>query len=143
MLLSPAMTKQKILILIPLILIAVMIGKSWIDILTTDSLATWRNYTAILFFLPLIYLFFASKSIKTIILSTGFFLVVGIFNAYTLTLDVVTETFGIRFGSLQLDSLGFQPWALKIFILYGILNISPLINYYLDYRESKRKVVKK
>ena len=135
------MTKQKVLILIPLCLIAGMIINSWIIILTTDILPVWRHYTAILLFLPLPYLFF--KSLKTIILGTGLFLIAGIFNVYTLTTDVVTDIFGIRIGSLELNTLGFQPWALKLFIVYGILNFSPLINYYLDYRESKRKAVKK
>jgi hypothetical protein len=131
------MTKQRIQILIPLSIVAGLLIYSWVIILFTVVLATWRNYIGLLLFLPLPYLYF--KNLKLAILSTGIILIAGTLNLFTLTPSVQTSSYGVKIVSFEIWTPELQLPALGILVLYFCLNFNSLINIYLDYQERREK----
>lgn len=125
------MTKQKVRILIPLLLITIIMLYGWTIVLTSDILATWRHYIGMALFITLILLFF--KSEKATILATGIFLLVATFNGLAMTAAVSTSQLGI--GPVATPPI--QLMSLGILILYFILNLDALIEMQLDYKERK------
>ncbi len=77
------MTKQKILIVIPLSLIIIILSYCWVIMLTTEILATWRHYFGLIFFLAIIFLFF--KNIAGAVVATGVYLLLATFNILAIT----------------------------------------------------------
>jgi len=130
------MTKQKVLLLIPLAIIAGLLIFCWMTILFTDEVATWRNYMALALFFGLIYLFF--KSFKKTLLATGIYLIFGTCNLLTITPSVTTNSYGLRIGSIELWTPTFQPLSFGILVLFFVLNFDTLINIRLDYLEARR-----
>lgn len=131
------MVKKKILLLIPLVIIAGLIIYSWAVILFTEVVATWRHYLALALFVGLTLLFF--KNFTKTILGTGFFLILGTCNLLSLTPSVTTDAYGIQIGSLKLWTPTFQLLSFGILLLFLILNFEAVINIYLDYKEAKKK----
>src|SRR5579862_1735270 len=130
------MTKQKILLLIPLTIVAGLLIYSWATILFTDVVATWRHYLALALFIGLIYLVF--KSFKKTVLATGIYLIFGTCNLLTLTPSVTTNSYGMRIGSLELWTPTFQVLSFGILMLFFVLNFDTLINIRLDYQEARQ-----
>ena len=91
------MTKQKILLLIPLAIIAGLLIYSWATILLTDITATWQHYVALGLFVGLICLYF--KSFNRAILATGLYLLMATCNAFSMTPAISTSWFQI--GSIE------------------------------------------
>ena len=135
------MTKQKILLLIPLTIVTGLLVYSWATILFTDVVATWRHYLALALFIGLIYLFF--KSFKKTVLATGIYLIFGTCNLLTLTPSVTTNSYGMRIGSLELWTPTFQLLSFSILVLFFVLNFDTLINIRLDYQEARQAKKKK
>jgi hypothetical protein len=130
--------KQKILILIPLLITAGFFLHGWIIILTTDVLATWRHYLGLVFFLILVFLFFTTKA--QVIVTTGLFLLLATFNLLAITPTITTTYIGKNFGTITITTPPVQLLSLGIFAVYFILNLDSLINIYLDYKEAKSRV---
>jgi hypothetical protein len=130
------MTKQKILLFIPLAIIGALLIYSWTIILFTDVEATWRHCLALVLFVGLIYLFF--KNFKKTVLGTGLYLIFGTCNLLTLTPSVTTNSYGLRIGTLELWTPTFQLLSFGILLLYFILNFDTLINIRLDYIEARQ-----
>ncbi|MEO6229200.1 MAG: hypothetical protein ABJB11_06935 [Ferruginibacter sp.] len=124
------MTKQKRLVLIPLIIIAAMLIYCWGIILTTEILATWRQYIGLLLFFILAFLFL--KNIVAAIISTGLYLLLATFNLLAMTPTITVS--GIRIGAISTPPV--QLISLGLFILYFCLNMDSLIDIYLDYKEA-------
>ncbi|MDB5200660.1 MAG: hypothetical protein JWQ27_69 [Ferruginibacter sp.] len=114
-----------------LLIIAGILLYCWITFLTTDVEATWRHYFGLLFFLLICICFFRNLAITTI--ATGVYLILGTFDLLALTPTI--STFGFRFGPVSTPDI--QGLSLGLFILYFILNMDPLIDIYLDYKEMK------
>ena len=131
------MTKNKILLLIPLTITGSFLLYCWAIILTTEVLATWRHYTGLALFVPLVYLFI--KDVRKATLATGIYLLLGTFNALAIT--PASGTFWIGSDSVRTPPVQFL--FLGIFILYFILNFKSLINIYLDYKETEALKEKK
>lgn len=129
--------KQKILILVPLLIIAGFFLHGWLIILTTDMLATWRHYLGLSLLIPFA-LF--SKNITSTIVTTGIYLLLATFNLLAYTPAISTTYFGINIGSIQLTTPPVQLLSLGIFVVYFVLNLDSLINIYLDYKEAKHPV---
>jgi len=135
------MPKPKKLLLIILIIIAVILAYSWSIILLTEIEATWRHYLALLLFIPLLILF--KKDFKKAVLSTGLYLILGTCNLITLTPSVTSNSYGIRIGAIELWTPTFQLYSFLILILFFLMNFNTLVNYYLDYQDSKKAKNKK
>ena len=131
------MSRQKIRILIPLIIIAGLLLYTWIMILTTDSAAIIQHYIGLVLFIPLGYLF--SKNLNRTIIWTGIYLLLGVVKFLAITPSLVSTSAGISIGPLQLGMPSFQVIPFLIFILYAILNFDQLAEIYLDYKEAKEK----
>ena len=125
------MTKQKILILIPLSLIIVILTYCWAVILTTEILATWRHYLGLIFFIAIIFLFF--KNMVGVIVATGVYLLLATFNILAITPEMAVSW--LRIGPIETPPV--QLLSIGLFILYFILNLDQLIDIYLDYKEAK------
>ncbi|CAN5750222.1 hypothetical protein BH11BAC3_BH11BAC3_33890 [soil metagenome] len=103
----------------------------WGIILTTEILATWRQYIGLLLFFILVLLFL--KNIAAAIISTGIYLLLATFNLLAMTPSLFTYL--IRVGSISTPR--FQLLSLGLFILYFCLNMDSLIDIYLDYKEAR------
>ena len=132
------MTKQKILIAIPFLLVAVVLTYCWTTILFTDALALWRHYIGLLLFVPLIVLFFKDTTKATI--GLGIYLLLAVFNMLAITPSITIYWINIR--SSRLATPPVQLSSLAIFILYFVLNLDSLINIQLDYKDSKLSRIK-
>lgn len=130
------MKKQKILLLIPLTIVAGLLAYSWATILFTDVVATWRHYVAVGLFIALMFLFFRSAT-KTV-LATGLYFIIGTCNFLTLTPSVTTNSYGLKIGSAEMWTPSFQLLSFGLLVLYFILNFDTLTNIYLDYKEAKQ-----
>jgi len=125
------MTKKKILLLIPLIIITGLLIYCWTTILFTDIIATWQHYVALGLFAVLVFLYFKSFS-KTVI-ATGLYLLVATFNGLSMTPEINTSWF--RIGPVETPP--FQLLSLGLLVLFLILNSDTLVNIYLDNKEAK------
>ena len=131
------MTKQKILLLVPFGIIAGFLIYSWIIILSTEVVATWRHYLAAVLFFVLI--FSILKNFKWTILATIIYLILGTCNLLTLTPSVTTNSYGAKIGSIEMWTPSFQILSFGLLVLFLILNFDTLINMYLDYKETKEQ----
>ncbi|MDB5223722.1 MAG: hypothetical protein JWN83_2389 [Chitinophagaceae bacterium] len=131
------MTKQKILILIPLAMIGLLNIYCWFIILTTNSIATWQHYIGLIFFLVLLFLFFKNERIA--LLAIGVYLLFAIFNLLAMTSEITTSWFRIA----SFETPHFQLLSLGLFTLYFILNNGALIDMYLDRKEKKHSKTQK
>lgn len=102
----------------------------WGIILTTEILATWRQYIGLLLFFILAFLFL--KNIVAAIISTGLYLLLATFNLLAMTPTITVS--GIRIGAISTPPV--QLISLGLFILYFCLNMDSLIDIYLDYKEA-------
>jgi hypothetical protein len=126
------MTKQKKLILIPLVIIASFLIYCWLTFMTTEVGPTWKHYFGLLFFLVISFSFFKKVAMTT--LATGIYLILGTFNLIAITPSI--STFGFRIGPMTTPDI--QGLSLGLFILYFILNMNSLIDIHLDYQEKKQ-----
>jgi len=125
------MTKQKIFLFIPLIIIAGLLIYSWITFLLMNIIPTWKHYLALGLFIILLIVYFKSPRKATIV--TGVYLLLGVFNALAITPIITIHWFQI-FG---VNTPAFQLLPTVLFILYLFLNFDTLGGMYLDYKESK------
>jgi len=125
------MTKTRIVLFLPLVITSSILLYCWTIILTTDVLSTWRHWAGLILFVPLVYLFI--KDVRKATLATGIYLLLGTFNALTIT--PVIGTFWI--GSDSIHTPPVQLLFLGIFALYFIINFKSLIDIYLNYTEAK------
>jgi hypothetical protein len=134
------MRKNQIRILVPLLVIAGFLVYTWARILLDQISPFVQHYVALILFIVLVYLFV--KHFKWAVIGTGLFLLLGTFNLLTLTLSIITKSYGVGYDTFVIMSPGFQPLSAGIFILYAILNFDQLTELYLDYKEAKEKKYK-
>ena len=127
------MKKNNWRIILPLLVITVLNIHCWTVILTTNILATWRQYLGLLLFLVLIAVFFKNRS--TAIVGTGVYLLLATFNIVAITPEIKVGWFAI--GPVSTPPL--QMLSLIIFAGYFVLNLDALIAMRLDYIEARQK----
>jgi hypothetical protein len=127
-------TKQKILLFIPIGIVAGLLVYCWTIILATSILATWRHYVGLILFVALMVLFSRSRKL---VIAIGIYLVLATGNLLAITPSIITFYFWI--GPVSTPHL--QGLALGIFLLYCILNCDTVINFYLDHKEKKQQAV--
>lgn len=132
------MTKLKIRILIPLVIIFTFLAYTWAVFFIRGYSPGWHHYAALILFCPLIFYYF--RKIKRAVPGTGIFLLLGAANLFSLTPARISNRFGLKIGSVELWTPSFQLLSFLIFIIYFLLNFSTLVEMYLDYRESKGKI---
>lgn len=103
----------------------------WTIILTTEILATWRQYIGLFLFFILGILFL--KNIVATIVGTGIYLLLATFNLLAMTPTITVS--GIKIGPISTPPV--QLISLLLFILYFCLNMDSLIDIYLDYKEDR------
>lgn len=130
------MNKQKIGLLIPLLMIASRLIYCWSVILFSDTLATWRHYIGLLLFIVVVIL--VLRSFAKAVFATGIFLLLATFNLLAITPEISTSW--MRFGAHKsVSTPHIQLMSLALLGLYFILNIDTLIEIQLDYREAKQQ----
>lgn len=128
------MTKKKILLLIPLIIIAGLLIFCWTKILLTDIIVTWQHYMSLGLFAVLVFLYL--KSLTKTVIETGLYLLLATFNALSMMPEINTSYF--RTGLIETPH--FQLLSLGLLMLFLILNSDTLVNMYLDNKEAKAHV---
>ncbi|MFN4316389.1 MAG: hypothetical protein ACK4E0_19045 [Chitinophagaceae bacterium] len=126
------MTRRKLFLTTPLAIAAGILIYCWDVILSTDYVATWRHYVGLASFLMLIFFYF--RSYKLTIIGTGIYFLLAAFNLLSMTAEITTSSF--RIGSIETPPV--QMLSLGLFILFAILNINPLTDIYLEYKEAKQ-----
>lgn len=124
--------KKKILLLIPLLLIAWQLVDCWVTILFGDGFVRWQHYVALSLFAVLIFFYF--KSFTKAVIATGVFLVLGTCNAFSMTVDINKTWFGIG----PIETPPFNLLSFGLLILFFVLNFDTMINLYLDHKEAKQ-----
>jgi hypothetical protein len=109
------MTRHKVLFLISLLIIVGLLTYTWVIILLTDALATWRHYTGLVLFSGVILLYI--RSFIKAVLATGAFLLLGVCNLLALTPTITTTSFGLNIGPTRIYTPSFQLlfWASSCF----------------------------
>lgn len=128
------MTKKKVLLLIPLLIIGGLIAYTWITLFGEDYTPIWRHYVALGLFVVLVFLFV--KNFTKAVLATGLYLILGTCNLLTLTASTVWNSFGVNVGSAEIWTPSFQLLSFGLFVLFFILNFDTLTDIYLDYKEA-------
>ena len=131
------MTKEKKLLLIPLIIMTILLSYCWAVILTTDILATWRHYIGLTLFIIIVFLFFKNLIAATI--GTGIYLLLATFNLLAMTAQINTS--GIRIG--EVSTPGVQLQSFGLFVIYFLVNLNPLIDIEFKYQEKRKRNKKK
>ena len=126
------MSKEKKLISLPLIIVAIILVYCWTIILTTEILATWSQYLGLTLFIVIVFSFF-KYNIKIATLLTGVYLLLATFNLLAITAEIATSW--LRIGPVSTPPIQLLSFA--IFVLYFCLNMDPMIDRYLDYKEAK------
>lgn len=131
------MIKKKILLLIPLAIIAAQLIYCWITILSEDLVILWQHYSALVLFAVVVFIYF--KNFTKAVISTGAFLLIGTCNGFSLTPGINTTSF--RVGILETPPFNFLSFGLLL--LFFILNFDTIVNMYLDHKEAKHAEKKK
>jgi hypothetical protein len=128
------MKKKNILTSVVLAIISYFLIDAWITILGKNYIVKWQHLTGLVFFLPLPILLF--KNYKAAVLSTGIYLLLGIFRLLSLTADISTSSITIA----GLETPGFNWLCLGLFVLFFVLHLDVLIEIQLDYKERKTRL---
>lgn len=129
-------TRRKIFFLIPFIITGVILSFTWFDIITTDDMAIWKHYAALMLYLIIAFLLYKDRTFKTSLILTGVYLLLSTFSL----LSIFTHTFSlfaITITGFRIPFWGFDTSAFLVLLLYSILNFDSLLDIYLDYKESK------
>jgi hypothetical protein len=133
-------TKKKIRLLIPLIIIGGLISYTWLTLLVEGYTAIWRHYIALGLFGFLIFLFV--RDFTKAVVATGLYLLLGTFNLLSLTASTVWNSYGVKVGSAEIWTPSFQFLSFCLVILYAILNFDTLTEIYFNYKEAKQRKTK-
>jgi hypothetical protein len=125
------MIKKKILILIPILIIATVLVFTWLVFLGGYYLSRMEHYAGLVLFLIVLILFFIDS--KLALIGTGIFLLCASINLIAITTSISIFTINI----FPLSLLPIQPLSLGLLVIYLIVNGKLLIDIYLDYRELK------
>jgi hypothetical protein len=128
---SLLMTRQKVRILIPLLIILCFLINTFIQYINGEFLLNWRHYIGMAGFIGLVFLYV--RSFKWVVLSTGIYFLIAICNGLNITASTIT----FWLGPEDNHTPPFQPHSLGLFILYFVLNLDNLIEIWLDYKEEK------
>ena len=131
------MAKQKILLLIPLVIIGGLLMYTWIIFLSSKAVAGWRQYLSTALFVVLVFLFF--KNFKASVFGAAFYLVLCSFNLLALAPSLVSNSYGLGIGSMEIWTPKFSLLAFGLLLLFLVLNFDTLVNIYLDYKEKKEQ----
>jgi hypothetical protein len=137
---STVTKKRKLLFFIPFSILTISLIYSWYTFIFTDNIAVFSHYLGLLFFLPVIYFLYKDKSLKKAIVLTGVYLILATINLFSFMPFVITSSFGISIGSIDIWSPSFNGFALLLLILYCVLNFDTLVDIHLDYKEIRGKL---
>jgi len=129
------MTKQKILLLIPLLIIASLLIYTWSCIFFEAYYVSWQHVAGtVLFIIPIIMFF---SNFKASILTMGCYLLLGTFNLLAFTPWIESTSYWMKIGPLELGTPKLQLFSFLLLILFCALNFKTLVNIYLDYKGYK------
>jgi hypothetical protein len=127
------MKVNKLSRLIPFLIWSIVMGYTWVTILATEYFATARHIIALsIFFLNLI-LYFIRFNAAVIL--TGIALLLATFNLLAFFPDIVSTSYFIRLGAIEITAPAIQWKSLFLLLLYVIVNAKFLIGLYSNYRQ--------
>ena len=137
---STVTKKRKVLFFIPFSILTIVLIYSWYTFIFTDNIAAFSHYLGLLFFLPIIYFLYKGKTLKKAIVLTGVYLILATINLFSFMPFIMTSSFGISIGSIDIWSTSLNGFALLLLILYCVLNFDTLVEIHLDYKEIRGKL---
>ena len=133
------MRKKRILLLVPIVLIACSIMYSWYVLLSEAYIPHWKHYMALAALLPVLYFYFRKDDFNPALIATGLYLILGIISVLSLEPGVQTSSFSIHIG-ITISTPSINWYSFLLFIVYIACNFDNLVNMYYDYKESKGKL---
>jgi hypothetical protein len=121
--------------IMPFLILAVILGRTWYIIATTDYLAMMRHVFAIVFFAGNLLLYFIRW--KYAILLTGVILVLATFNLLAFFPDVMFTAYFVKIGSVKIATPSIDWKSLLLLIFYCIVNGGFLFKLYIDKKRGK------
>jgi hypothetical protein len=121
----------------PFLILIIILGYTWCIIMTTDYFATTKHIIALILALCNLVLYFLR--FRYAIFFTGIILILASLNLLAFFPDMVSTSYFIKIGNIEVATPSIQWKLLLIFVFYCIVNFNFLINLYLDYKE-KRKI---
>ncbi|MET0392539.1 MAG: hypothetical protein ABW019_05335 [Chitinophagaceae bacterium] len=128
--------KQKAALFIPLVIIATMVIRTWVVLLSAGYISSWRHYTAPLLFIPVVYLAFTNY--PKALIGTGIYLLLASSNLLSLTAEI-SSLMDITIAGINIPTPPLQLSALGVLLLFLVLNWGTLDEMYLDYKEAREK----
>jgi hypothetical protein len=125
------MKKQKVRILIPLIITGLALIYCWVALLVNNYIPSWKHYSAIFLFAILI--IFLVRGLSKILFPLGIYLLLASLHVISLSYNKATFFFGLD----NPYNPHFQLMSIGILIVYFILNLDGLIDMQLDREERK------
>jgi len=128
--------KKRIINSIPFLIVGIIVLYAWVQIMTTEYAATWRQYVALALVGINAVLYFVK--FKHAILLTGVILLLATFNL--LSFFTVVQTSYMRIVNVTTPEI--QLKSLALLVIYGVINFNFLVDWYLDVREdgAKKKI---
>lgn len=117
--------------LIPLLLTMAALGYTWVKLLSGHYVPQWQHYLAVVGFVILLALYWKNAPLGTV--AMGIYLILSITTIFGLSYNLSSFAFGI--GSRQIPLGDLTSWA--IFLLFIILNIGAIFEFYFDWQQEK------
>ena len=137
---STVTKKKKNLFFIPFSILTITLIYFWCTFIFTENIAAFSHYIGLLLFLPVIYFLFKDKTLKKAIVLTGAYLLLATINLLSFLPFVMTTSFGISIGSINIYLPSLNGFALLLLVLYCVLNFDTLVEIHLDYKEIRGKL---
>ena len=128
------MNRQKLLYIVPFIILLIFVSFTWGKILSTEHYPTLRHSIGLgLVIINLLFYFFR---FDFAIFFSGLLILLGVFNLLVFFPNIETTSYFIKIGGKELATPNIQWKMLLLFLLYCIL-IFPLFKKILRDRKAK------
>ncbi len=128
--------KQKLIGSIPFLIACGIALFTWFEIMTTEYVATWRHYTALILIIVNAVVYFVWY--RPAVLLTGIILALATFKM--LSFFTVIQTSYLRIVGITTPEI--QLKSLLLLAIYCTINFNLLINWRLDMKEKKAALKK-
>lgn len=122
---------RKLIAAFPFMVVCIIMLITWIEFAADRYFPTWRQYVALPLVIANVWLYFIR--FKQAVLLTGIILLLATVNC--LCIFVFIQTSWITIASVSTP--GIQLWSLLLLVVWCIANYTNLINWHLDFKETK------
>lgn len=125
------MNKKKLIQITPFFVLTGILIYTWSMIITTDYFATIKHQIGLGLFLAVVVLYLFK--FKYGIISTAIFLILASFNAIAIFPVIISSSYFVRIGKVEIATPSIQWKAMLLLILFFIFTGKYLNNLYIKY----------